>query len=266
MLWTRLPPEPLATDGRGGMSATPVTVEYEVATSSTFTDVVRRGSVLAIRELAHSVHPEISGLEPDRPYWYRFRVGAHLSPVGRTRTTPAPSTTPSRLAFAFASCQKWHDGFFTAYDHMADEDLDLVVHLGDYIYESPIKKNARGVALPSIYRHEAYNLRGYRLRYALYKSDPSLQRAHAAFPWIHTFDDHEVENNWARDWSQPDHGKDQDPAVFRHRRATAFKAMYEHLPLRLAQLPNGSHLRMHRRLPDVPGGGISGDGKLVPSR
>ena len=249
VLWTRLAPEPFALDGSGGMSAKPVTVGYEVATSRTFADVVRRGTTLATEELGHSVHPELSGLEPDRPYWYRFRVGAHHSPIGRTRTTPDLTTAPRELNFAFASCQKWHDGFFTAYDHMADEDLDLVVHLGDYIYESGTKRNVRGVDLPSVFGREAYNLRRYRLRYTLYKSDRSLQRAHARFPWIHTMDDHEVENNWARDWSQPDHGKDQVRAVFRRRRAAAFQAMYENLPLRIAQLPKRSHIRLHRRLP-----------------
>jgi len=132
---------------------------------------------------------------------------------------------------------------------MADEDLDLVVHLGDYIYEPGTKRNVRGVDLPSVFGREAYNLRRYRLRYTLCKSDRSLQRAHARFPWIHTMDDHEVENNWARDWSQPDHGKDQVRAVFRRRRAAAFQATYENLPLRIAQLPKRSHIRLHRRLP-----------------
>lgn len=99
-----------------------------------------------------------------------------------------------------------------------------------------------------MFRREATTLRGYRLRYALYKSDRSLQRAHARFPWVHTFDDHEVENNWAGDHSQPDHEPDQDPAAFRHRRRVAFRAMYEHLPLRAAQAVRGSRLRAHRRL------------------
>ena len=150
-------------------------------------------SSLAQDELGHSVHPEVTGLEPDRPYWYRFRAGTHISPVGRTRTTPLATSSPRTMRFAFASCQAWQDGHFTAYDHMAREDLDLVVHLGDYIYERGITTNVRGVTLPSVFRREASNLARYRLRYSLYKSDAALQRAHAAFPWVHTVDDHEVE-------------------------------------------------------------------------
>ncbi len=248
VLWTRLAPDPFDPDGHGGMSTTPVKVEWQVAADPRFHRVVRQGTALADVALAHSVHPEVWGLQPDRVYWYRFRVGSQLSPIGRTRTFPAPGTSPRDLRLAFASCPRWHDGFFTAYDHLAKEDLDFVLHLGDYIYETEIKHNARHARLSSLMRKEAVSLRKYRLRYALYKSDASLQRAHAHFPWIHTIDDHEVENDWAADISQPDHEPDRDPAVFRSRRARAYRAMYEHMPLRHAQLPRGSHVRLHRRL------------------
>jgi alkaline phosphatase D len=248
VLWTRLAPEPFDSDGRGGMSSTSVRVDYEVARNESFRTVVRRGSVIATAALGHSVHPEVSGLLPDRHYWYRFRVGPHLSPVGRTRTTPHPHFSPRRLTFAFASCQSWKDGYYTAYDHLAEEDLDLVVHLGDYIYESGLKKNKRGVDLPSQFDTEADTLARYRLQYALFKSEKPLQRAHAAFPWIQTIDDHEVENNWADEHSQDDDERDQDPAVFRRRRTAAFRAMYENMPLRRAQLPDGPDVRLHRRL------------------
>lgn len=135
VLWTRLAPDPLAPDGLGGMPMAPVSVDYEVAHDANFAQVVARGTALATRELAHSVHPEITGLAPDRWYFYRFRAGSALSPVGRTRTAPAPGQPTARMRFAFASCQSWTSGFFTAYQHMSAEDLDLVVHLGDYIYE-----------------------------------------------------------------------------------------------------------------------------------
>jgi len=249
VLWTRLAPEPFEPDGHGGMGPGSVQVRWEVATDERFRQVVRRGSALANASLGHSVHPEVDGLEPDRIYWYRFRVGDHLSPVGRTRTFPRQDSRPRELRFAFASCQAWHDGYYTAYDHLAAEDLDLVVHLGDYLYERGLGTNSRGVDLPAQFDPETVSLARYRLQYALYKSEAPLQRAHAAFPWIQTIDDHEVENNWAGDLSQADTEPDQDPVVFRRRRARAFRAMYENMPLRRSQLPQGPDVRLHRRLP-----------------
>lgn len=250
VLWTRLAPEPLSPDGTAGMSSSLVRVGYEVAADPAFRTVVARGSALATPRLAHSVHPEIRGLQPDRHYWYRFRVGRHVSPVGRTRTAPHPGSMPRSLRFAYASCQNWQDGHYTAYDHLAAEDLDLVVHLGDYIYETAMKQdNRRGVAIEAPFDREACTLADYRLRYALYKLEGPLQRAHAAFPWLHTVDDHEVENDYAGFRSEPDQESDQDPAVFRRRRSAAFQAMYENLPLRHRQLPAGPSVRLHRRIP-----------------
>ena len=251
VLWTRLAPDPVAADGHGGMPARPVPVAWEVATDERMRRVVRRGQVLATPALGHAVHPEVRGLAPDREYFYRFRVlgpGGALSPVGRTRTTPRPGDAPSSLAFAFASCQNWSDGLYTAYEHMAAEDLDLVVFLGDYIYEGDIAETKRGQAAPATAAKEPMDLAGYRRRYGLYKSEAPLRTAHARFPWITVFDDHEVENNWAGDISQVDTEPDQDPAVFRARRAAAFQAYYEHLPLRAAQTPRGPDMRLYRRL------------------
>jgi len=249
VLWTRLAPDPLAIDGLGGMPPVPVKVDYEVANDDRFRSVVRRGSVLATPDLGHSVHPELHGLAPDRGYFYRFRAMGEISPIGRTRTAPVHTATPREVNFAFASCQQWQAGFYTAYDHMATEDLDLVVHLGDYIYENGVTTNPRGVTLDPAFAAETVELARYRMQYGLYKSDPSIQKAHANFPWIITFDDHEVENNWASDISQIDTEPDQDRAVFRQRRARAFQAMYENQPFRLAQLPAGPDARMYRRLP-----------------
>ncbi|MDN5726839.1 MAG: alkaline phosphatase D family protein [Propionibacteriales bacterium] len=249
VLWTRLARVPFAADGMAGMPDQPVRVRYEVSADERFRRIVRTDSVLAMPELGHSVHPEVTGLDADRPYWYRFRVGRDISPVGRTKTAPDLRADNAELRFAFASCQAWQDGLFTAYDHLAEEDLDLVVHLGDYIYEYGLKTNKRGVRLPAQFDGETFDLARYRLQYALYKSEEPLKKAHAAFPWIHTIDDHEVENNWAGDISQVDSEPDQDPAVFRLRRAAAFQAMYENLPLRRAQMPSGPDVRLHRRLP-----------------
>ncbi len=248
VLWTRLAPDPFAVDGKGGMPATPVRVEYELALDERFRAVVRRGSAVATPELGHSVHPEIRGLAPDREYYYRFRTGGEISPVGRTRTMPSPYSNPRELNFAFASCQAWQDGYFTAYDHIAAEDLDFVVHLGDYLYEYGVGVNKRGVTVDPRFHTETFDLARYRLQYSLYKVEEPLRNAHARHPFITTFDDHEVENNWAGDISEIDTEPDQDRAVFRTRRADAFQAMYENLPLRRAQMPDGPDIRMHRRL------------------
>lgn len=249
VLWTRLAKSPYDADGTAGMPNRPIRVHYEVARDETFRRIVRKGSVVATPELGHSVHPEVGGLEPERHYWYRFRVGRDISPVGRTRTAPRPDASPQQLRFAFASCQAWQDGYYTAYDHMAEEDLDLVVHLGDYLYESGLKKNKKNIELPSQFDGETFDLARYRIQYSLYKSEEPLKKAHAAFPWIQTVDDHEVENNWASDISQIDKEPDQDPAVFRKRRADAFQAMYENMPLRSEQMPSGPDVRLHRRIP-----------------
>ncbi|MFI9504480.1 alkaline phosphatase D family protein [Nocardia sp. NPDC052566] len=247
VLWTRLAPDPLAPDGLAGTARAPVTVEYEIAHDENFRRVVRRDSAVATRELGHSVHPEVTGLDPDRWYFYRFRAGSAISPIGRTRTAPAAGQPLSRLRFAFASCQSWSSGFYTAYQHMSEEDLDLVVHLGDYIYERAWARGRAGMSLEPHLRDEAVDLTGYRLRYAQAKAEAPLRAAHAAFPWLVTMDDHEVDNNWAGD--APGLGIDiyRIPALFRRRKAAAFQAMYEHQPLRIAQLPSGASMRLHRR-------------------
>ncbi|MFD0687854.1 alkaline phosphatase D family protein [Actinomadura fibrosa] len=249
VLWTRLAPDPLAADGRGGMPDRPVKVEYEVARDERFRHVVRRGAAVATPQLAHSVHPEIHGLQPGREYFYRFRAGGQISPVGRTRTMPARTSNPRSLSFAFASCQAWQDGYFTAYDHIANEDIELVVHLGDYIYEYEITaSNRRGVPVPPQVGTEAFDLARYRLQYSFYKSEAPLQKAHALFPWIVTLDDHEVVNDWAGDTVILGRNPNPSPEAFAARKAAAFQAFYENLPLRRAQLPSGPSMHLHRRL------------------
>ncbi|MEV0287259.1 alkaline phosphatase D family protein [Kribbella sp. NPDC050820] len=245
VLWTRLAPEPVAPDGYGGMPDKRYQVKWEVAEDPTFRRIVRRGVEHAVREWGHSVHAEVHGLRPDREYWYRFVVGDQISPVGRTRTAPALFSRLNELTFAFASCQAYTDGFFTAYRHMADEDLDLVVHLGDYIYEGG---GAGTIGRAHIPTAEVFSLADYRVRYGQYKSDPNLKAAHAAAPWVVAPDDHDVENNWAGDISQIDTEPDQDPAVFRQRRAAAYQAYYENLPLRRTSMPRGPEMQVYRRL------------------
>lgn len=245
VLWTRLAIDPVAPDGGGGMPAQNVPVQWQLAEDEAFRRIVRSGEVLAAPRLAHSVHVEVNGLRPDRVYWYRFRSGAYVSDVGRTRTAPTRDAALSSLSFGFASCQNLPEGFFTAYAHMAEEDLDFVVHLGDYIYEGSAQGTIGRGHLPAA---ETFSLADYRVRHAQYKLDPDLQAAHAAFPWLVTLDDHDVENNWAADRSQPDDEPDQDPAVFLQRRADAFQAFYENQPLRLTARPDGPDMQLYRRL------------------
>ncbi|SFS96171.1 alkaline phosphatase D family protein [Saccharopolyspora flava] len=245
VLWTRLAPEPLSEDGFGGMPDQIVPVQWQVAADERFSEIVAEGTEQAERASAHSVHAEVSGLRPGAEYFYRFRAGDEISPVGRTKTAPAPGARLDSFRFVFASCQNYPAGLYTAYQHMAEEDLDLVAFLGDYIYESG---DPGAIGRPHVPAHEIVDLADYRTRLGQYKSDEHLQAAHAAFPWAVVFDDHEVENNWAGDISQPDTEPDQDPAVFRQRRAQAFQAYYEHMPLRAAQRPNGPDIRIHRRL------------------
>ena len=236
VLWTRLAPEPLAG---GGMPPQDVVVEWEVAADERFARVVRQGSAVASPAEAHSVHVDVRGLEPAATYWYRFRVGAEVSPVGRTRTAPAAGASPERLRVALASCQNWQAGYWSAYRHMAEEDLDLVVHVGDYVYESAADPGA-------LRRHdgpEPTDLAGYRNRHALYKTDPALRAVHAAFPWVTTWDDHETENNYAG--ATPEGGAASE--AFLARRAAAYRAYWEHLPLR-SPPPAGPHYRLHRSL------------------
>ncbi len=236
VLWTRLAPRPLDPDG--GMPARPVPVDWEVSTGPRMIEVVARGRVVAAPATGHAVHVEVDGLAPGRHYWYRFRAGGHLSRLGRTKTCADPGTPLERLALAFVCCQSWESGYYTAYRHLAEEDLDVVLHLGDYIYETASQPgNPR--------RHlqgEATDLAAYRVRHALYKTDPDLQAAHARHPFATTWDDHEVENDHAG--RHPIDGG--DPDVFLRRRAAAYRAYWEHLPLR--RPPRGSTMPLYRRL------------------
>ena len=240
MLWTRLAPHPLE---EGGMPDTSVEVEWQVAEDEKFSRIVARGAERAMSELAHSVHAEVRGLQPDRVYWYRFRAGTAVSPVGRTRTAPAGHK--ARLRFAFASCQQYEQGFFSAYRDMATRDLDLVVHLGDYIYE-------RSWGARHVREHDVgipTTLAEYRNRYALYKGDADLQAAHAAFPFLSIWDDHEVTDDYANDRSYAV----RDAVRFLKTRAAAYQAYYEHMPLPASARPRGpdATIYAHYRFGDV---------------
>ena len=238
VLWTRLAPEPLAEDG--GMPDRQVPVQWEIATDEEMDETVGKGNAKARPEYAHSVHIDVKGLDADTEYYYQFKVASDRSPVGRTKTAPAAGAGVDELRFAFTSCQNYPFGYYTAYDHLADEDLDLAVQLGDYIYEGGAQGAlGRGHEPP----REIESLSDYRIREAQYKTDSNLQDAHAAFPWLVTWDDHEVENNYADATSEND-----DPTqAFLERRANAYQAYFEHQPLRPSRMPDGPNLPLYRR-------------------
>lgn len=236
VLWTRLIDDPLEGDLLlNGV----LRVGWEVSLDEGFRRIVRTGIQNAPAGLAHSVHVEVEGLEQGREYWYRFMTDDAVSPVARTVTAPASDGRLDEFRFAFVSCQHWETGLYTAYEHLAAEDVDLVVHLGDYIYEDDPD--------PRVRAHngaEVVELGDYRRRLALYKSDAHLQAAHRHAPFVVTTDDHEVDNNYAGDVSE----RGEPRAQFLLRRANAFQAFYEHMPLRRAALPIGPDMSLYRRL------------------
>ncbi|GAA5129149.1 alkaline phosphatase D family protein [Luteolibacter yonseiensis] len=242
VLWTRLAPKPL--EG-GGMGPESVQVFWQVSEDEAMTKIVARGETIATAGLGHSVHVEVGGLRPDRWYWYQFKAGSEVSQKGRTRTLehrnrPAAETTA--LKMAFASCQHFEAGYYTAYDHMLAESPDLVFHLGDYIYEGP----SRTGQVRSHVGPETVTLEHYRNRHAQYKTDASLQAMHAAAPWVVTWDDHEFDNNYAGDI--PEEKSPTERLEFLKRRAAAYQAYYEHMPLRTTSIPDGPGMRLYRSI------------------
>jgi alkaline phosphatase D len=243
VLWTRLAPDPIEPARLGSRS---IPVRWRVALDSRMKRVVAHGVAAAPAELAHSVHVEVDGLWPGRDYFYQFDVRGAESPIGHFRTAPHPHEMAREVRFAFATCQDWPSGYYTAYRDMQQYDLDLVLHLGDYTYEYAIgASTGRGVPPPEGFERETVDLLTYRLRHTLYKLDPDLQRAHAKFPFAVIWDDHEVQNDYsglAPEWGSPS-------PEFTARRAAAYQAYYEHMPIRLAvaQRPKNG-LRIYRRL------------------
>ncbi|WP_435200654.1 alkaline phosphatase D family protein [Janibacter sp. GS2] len=247
VLWTRLAVDPLAADGLGGMPGRDVPVQWQVADNPQMRRPAARGTAHARAADAHSVHVEVEGLRPGREYWYRFKVARFLSPVARTRTAPALHEMPATLAMSFASCAHYEVGYFTAYRYLADDEPDLVLHLGDYQYDYGTSST------PTPRKHvgpETVGLDTYRLRHAQYKSDPDLQSAHAIAPWLVVWDDHEVDNNWAAGVPENERADqwNDTPQRFLARRANAFRAYYENMPLRRSSMPRGSTMQIHRRL------------------
>lgn len=221
-----MPPESVAT-------------RWEVATDEAFANVVQTGTAIATPQLGHSVHVEVEGLDPHRWYFYRFHAGDETSPVGRTRTAPARDAMPDKLQFAFTSCQHYETGYYNGYPHMQAEDLDLVVHLGDYIYEG---KASEGRPRKHIGK-ETVSLADYRTRYTQYRLDKDLQNTHRLFPWLVTWDDHEFDNNYANLVSEEEGISPEDFLV---RRMDAYQAYYEFMPLRRRSFPHGPNMKLYR--------------------
>ena len=243
VLWTRMAPSPLNADGQGGMANADVTVDWQVSTTDTFGSVVAGGSATARYADSHAVHVVAGGLAPDRDYYYRFRAQGYISPVGRTRTAPAVGATARDITMAFGSCAHYESGYYTAYRRMAEDRPDVILHLGDYIYED-------AATAGSVREHvgsEIVSLADYRRRYAQYHTDPDLQAAHAIAPWIVVPDDHEVENNYAN-MVRNDSSPALTTAQWTARRTAAYRAYYENMPLRPASAPSGNSIPLFRRV------------------
>jgi alkaline phosphatase D len=240
VLWTRLARDPRAT--RGGMTETAVDVDWQVADDERFSRVRASGRTRTGPQDGYAAHVEVRGLPAGGTFFYRFGALGHVSPAGITRTAPPPEAM-APLTMAFASCANYEHGYFTAYRHMAQEQPDLILFLGDYLYEEAAGTYRAKSGNPRSYgTPEPTTVEGYRHRYALHHADADLQAAHAAAPWVSVFDDHEVQNNWAGTHPatpQPD---------FPGRRAAAFRAWYENMPVRLPQRPQGAAIQSFRRL------------------
>jgi alkaline phosphatase D len=250
VLWTRLV--------ENSLDSRPVAVRWEVADDDAFSRIVQTGQHLATADLGHSVHVELQNLQADRWYFYRFMAGDAVSKVGRTRTFPKVGLSVDKLKITYASCQRWEAGYFTAYKHMLAEKPDAVLFLGDYIYEYP-GNPVSAVRIPSLTSTMGFvlTLDDYRARYAQYKSDADLQAMHAACPWLVTWDDHEVQNDYAG-LTPGDSGLADifsKSADFAMRRAAAYQAYYENMPIRasaltksLSGLASGAEMRIFQRV------------------
>ncbi|WP_290871257.1 alkaline phosphatase D family protein, partial [Aquabacterium sp.] len=241
VIWTRLAPQPMQADG--GMPAQTVPVHWTVALDARFDRVVATGRALATPERGHSVHAEVSGLQPGRTHYYRFEAGGQTSPVGRTRTAPAPDARNQRMRLALASCQHYEAGYFAAHREIAAADVDLVAFVGDYLYETDLFAYHRVRRHPHRFPSDEadFTLADYRVHHASYKLDADLRACHAAHPWLLVWDDHEVVNDYAGD-SDPDL---PDVQAFLKLRTAAYQAYFEHLPISPRRAPTGAHMPMH---------------------
>ena len=246
VLWTRVTP---TTASKPGSAAGPtVSVRWQVSTTSSFASVVKTGTVSTSASRDHTVKVDVTGLKPGQTYYYRFGYGTQLSPVGRTRTAPAPTSSPTNVRVGVVSCANLQAGWFSAYRHLADRnDLDAVVHLGDYIYEYGPGEYGYGQGdrdiRPHEPAHEILTLADYRQRHAQYKRDTDLQRLHAKYAFIATWDDHESANDAYKDGAE--NHTDPGEGTWQARRTASHRAYDEWMPVRMsgtATLGDGDRL------------------------
>ncbi len=248
VLWTRVTPSPDATPGSG--KGAPVTVTWSVRDAQG--RVVRRGSVRTDATRDHTVKVDVRGLASDRGYTYAFSAAGASSPVGRTRTAAADGAANATLRFGMVSCSNYTGGYFSAYRHLAErDDLDFVLHLGDYLYEYGNGEDRYGpAALAGKRDHdpatEMVTLSDYRRRHALYKSDPDLAALHRKYAFITTWDDHEVANDTWREGAE-NHQEDAEGAYV-PRRNRSYQAYDEWMPIRLPEARSAQETRIYRRL------------------
>ncbi|TIC82256.1 alkaline phosphatase [Nocardioides sp. GY 10113] len=250
VLWTRVTPTAASKPGSGVGPA--VAVTWEVARDPGFGSVVASGSIRTTAARDHTVKIDAVGLEPSTWYYYRFRVDGATSPVGRTRTAPPYESSPDRLRFGVVSCANLQAGYFHAYRALAQrDDLDAIIHLGDYIYEYGPGEYGYGKDDVDVRSHvparEMVSLADYRKRHAQYKQDADLAALHVRLPFIATWDDHEfADNTWQ------DGAENHDPATegsWQARRAAAFQAYDEWMPVRLSGTAAvGDGTQIYRRL------------------
>lgn len=232
ILWTHVSPD---------MGPSQIQVIWEVALDSGFQQIQQTGIAQTSAARNFTVKVDVGALEAGHHYFYRFRVGDHISPVGQTRTLPLGHV--DKLRFAVVSCANWQGGFFNGYDHIARQDhFDALIHLGDYIYEYGVEgfsaPQSERIGRLHVPRHEAVSLTDYRLRHRQYRSDPALQAVTAKLPLILVWDDHETSNDSWKGGAE-NHQKDLE-GDWIERRDNALRAYYEWLPVRE---PKPGHLK-----------------------
>lgn len=243
LIWTRVTrnEDTLPGSGRGA----DVDVRWQVAEDPTFRRIARKGETVARRERDHTVKLDVTGLDPARTYYYRFKALGEISDAGRIRTAAPVRELQRNVRFGLASCANWEGGFFSAYRFMAErEDLEFVLHMGDYLYEyGPGTYGPGGIDRVHVPDHEIVSLADYRMRHAQYKTDPDLQACHAMHPFITAWDDHEVTNDTWRDGAE---NHQDGEGGFIKRRNRAYRAYFEWMPLRKPR-PRRDPRRIYRR-------------------
>lgn len=236
IIWTRVTPTDDALPGTG--KGDPVSVVWEVATDRRFRSIARAGEVVARAATDHTVKVDVTGLTPGRRYFYRFKAFGKRSRAGQMRTAPAPGTAADAVRFGLVSCSNYEGGYFSAYRHLAERnDLDFVLHLGDYIYEYGAGGYGPGSELGRTHRpeHEIVTLSDYRTRYGQYRQDADLQDLHATNAFITIWDDHEVTNDSYKDGAENHQPESEGDYI--DRRNDAYKAYFEWMPIRQRRNP-----------------------------